>query len=641
MCGIAGLLDYKGGVSKKKALLLKALNSIRYRGPDDLNYLTSDNFFCGGTVRLSIEALSSGRQPISDGRFTIGFNGEIFNYQFLISKYKLNSFNIDSEISFLLHAWKLKGEEIFKDLEGQFAIFIYDSQEQILTLVRDPFGIRPLFYTLSNDQVSFCSEVKGIFKLQNKNFPYDDVGIAQIAAFWTTVGNRTVFDGVHQVKRGHIATIKNGEVLQRSYWKEPLFTERDLNFLNESDLIDFFKTNIKNSVSQQIHGEVGHASYLSGGIDSSALAYFLKNEKKSEPLQAFSIAFENKEYDESYAQKEMADFLGINCQSLLIRNKDISLNFSLALNHAETILFRTAPIPLYLLSKKVNKFGHKVVFSGEGADEILLGYDLFAENRIRRFWSRQENSIYRPALLSRLYSYLPQFKNSRYFSIIKDFYRLNLNESDNVFYSHLVRWAQFKQVSTFFNFKKNLEFLEEKILAELLDTLPVEFKDGSPDRRAQMIEFETLLQGYLLSSQGDRMSMANSIEGRYPFLGQTFVKNMARIKDNQKTKGIKSKSLFRTAMKDLLPASISQRPKVAYQAPEAKCFLSHKHKTPEAELLTKKAVSIDILNHKNLSNLELKISNEYSSERLGFRENMSYMMCLSTAHLNELKKKWK
>ena len=158
--------------------------------------------------------------------------------------------------------------------------------------------------------------------------------------------------------------------------------------------------------------------------------------------------------------------------------------------------------------------------------------------------------------------------------------------------------------------------------------------------RASKLELETLLHGYLLSSQGDRMSMANSVEGRYPFLGQKFVKDMAKILDSQKTIGIQSKSLFRKTMSNLLPASVTNRPKVAYQAPEAKSFLSSSYKTEESMFLNEVAPALDVLNHQNLKNLNEKISNEFSSDRLGFRENMAYIMSMSAAHLSDISKGW-
>ena len=404
--------------------------------------------------------------------------------------------------------------------------------------------------------------------------------------------------------------------------------------------MDFLYSSLESSIKMQCHGEVGYASYLSGGIDSSALSYFLKKLNPDKKLETFSITFDNKEYDESLAQKEAEKSLELNNTSININNHDISSNFRKVINHAETLLFRTGPVPLYLLSKKVNQMGQKVIFTGEGADEILLGYDLFAENRVRKFWSKNPSSNLRPKLLTKLYNYLPQFKNSRYFNIIKDFYSNSLLESDDLFYSHFVRWHQFQQVSSFFNFGISNKKLEENILNELMSQIPCDLKKTSLDRRAQILEFETLLSGYLLSSQGDRMTMANSVEGRYPFLSQKFVKDMSKISDNIKTLGIKSKSLFRDTMLKKIPSSITKRPKIAYQAPEAKCFLDNTFISDEAIFLNDTSKNLDLINHKNLLNLNEKITNKFSSDRLGFRENMAYIMCMSAAHLSDISKEW-
>ena len=640
MCGIAGAYRFGKHIRLDPDRLGAALKLISHRGPDDLRCLVVDDNFSAGAVRLSIEALENGAQPITIGNFTVGFNGEIFNYKELAKNYGFEGLAAASEVHFLLNAWQKKGSELFDELDGQFSIFIYDSLKEELVLARDPFGIRPLFYSFHNGGFYFCSEIKGIFKLASNDFAFDEVGISEIAMLWSTVNDRTVFENVKQIKRGHYATISTKGISQFSYYNDPLLSANRRNFSTKTEAAEFLKFSLEASVNSQIHGEVGYASYLSGGIDSSALAFFLSKKNKNSELNTFSINFENEEYDESVAQSIVNQALNVKNKSITISKSDIASNFRSTINHAETILFRTAPVPLYLLSKQVNKSGHKVVYTGEGADEILLGYDLFAEARIRRFWSRSPRSTWRPNLLKKLYNYLPQFKNTRYFSIVRDFYQGSISQTDNKFYSHLVRWSQFKQVASFFNFSRPISELEDEIFKDISSSLPKSFNHTSSDRKAQILEFETLLHGYLLSSQGDRMTMAHSVEGRYPFLGKEFVKNMAEINDYQKTIGVRSKDLFRDAMTGLLPSEIVSRPKVAYQSPEAKSFLSSSHMTEEAKFLNDVSGSNSFICKESLMALNGKITNEFSSERLGFRENMAYIMCMSLAQLADVKKSW-
>ena len=412
MCGIAGAYRFGKQFRLDPDRLGAALKLISYRGPDDLRCLVVDDNFSAGAVRLSIEALENGAQPITIGNFTVGFNGEIFNYKELAKNYGFVGLAAASEVHFLLNAWQKKGSELFDELDGQFSIFIYDSFKEELVLARDPFGIRPLFYSFHNGGFYFCSEIKGIFKLTSNNFAFDEVGISEIAMLWSTVNDRTVFENVKQIKRGHYATISTKGISQFSYYNDPLLSANRRNFSTKTEAAEFLKFSLEASVNSQIHGEVGYASYLSGGIDSSALAFFLSKKNKNSELNTFSINFESEEYDESDAQSIVNQALNVKNKSITISKSDIASNFRSTINHAETILFRTAPVPLYLLSKLVNKSGHKVVYTGEGADEILLGYDLFAEARVRRFWSRSPRSTRRPNLLKKLYNYLPQFKNS-------------------------------------------------------------------------------------------------------------------------------------------------------------------------------------------------------------------------------------
>ncbi len=614
------------------------LDTIKHRGPDAINIATYGRFGFG-VARLSIEALLEGSQPIVDDRFILGFNGEIFNYKTIIKSENLNKHEINSEVKLLLFMWKKYKTNFVNYIKGQFSIFVYDKISEEIFLFRDRYGIRPLYYFKKNKEFYFCSEIKGIFKATRKHFSINETALAQVAMFWTTIGSETAFNGIKQLEPGSFLKWKNGEIEIKKYWKNPIFNDLILE-KNIINLKEYIFDSLKKSVSNQLHSEVGYASYLSGGIDSSALALIL-NQLSNKKLDTFSLSFEDKSYDEFDAQMQVSNYLGTNHHTLKIKNEDIPKNFSKVINHAETFLFRTAPVPMYMLSKEVNKKGHKVVFSGEGADEILLGYDLFFENRIRKFWSKYPNSLIRPNLLKKLYYYLPQFRNTRYFAILKDFYKSTLTEVNNVFYSHLVRWSQFNQVISHFNLSEDRKNLEEKLILNFCKSLPSDFNNLESDRKAQIIEIDTLLNNYLLSSQGDRMSMANSVETRVPFICEDFSEKIATIDRWNLSKGIKTKRLFRESMDKYLPKAIVERPKVAYQAPEAKSFLNHGYISNSAKELKESISNLSLIKSNSYLSLETKICNPYSSERLGFRENMSYILMQSYNNLSNCSNEWR
>ena len=600
MCGIVGYYS----ISENKNIIAKSgkkmLQMLLHRGPDQQNVINTENF-AGGVTRLAIESLKYGTQPLEDDRFIIGFNGEIFNYRELTEKYFPN-LSIDSEIRLLLELWKIKKKNFIQLLNGQFAIFIYDKKSNDIFLFRDPFGIRPIFFYKDKNKFVFGSEIKSIISVLNKKFEINENSIMQTSMFWTNLGNQTSVKDIYSLQPGYSLEKKKNELNINSYYKNPYFKikynkKKEIKENLEEELLNHITKSVKN----QIHGEVGHACYLSGGIDSSVIAYLLSKEISN--LETFSVEFDNEYYDESSSQKIMSKFLNSKHHSIKIKNGDIAKVFPSVINSTESILFRTAPAPMYLLSKLVNKLGHKVVFSGEGADEILYGYDIFFENRIRNFWRRSPNSKLRPKLLQKLYYYLPQFKNTRYFEILKDFYKITLNENNhNFFYSHLVRWSQFNYVSKFFNFS-NSDDLQEKMFLSINENMPSEFFDLNEDARTQYLEMNTLLSGYLLSSQGDRMTMANSVEGRYPFLDMNFVNFCSNINPKNLAPGIKSKNLFRNTFKDKIPKEIITRPKVAYQAPEAKSFLDHKFISKEAEEFIENISKTNQLNKKTLKTL--------------------------------------
>ena len=637
MCGISGIYSEKIKPKAISLLCKQMLELINHRGPDEKGII-SHQFFSCGVARLSIEAIHNGKQPIENDRYIIGFNGEIFNYKSLIQKYNFSNKIINCEIKLLLKLWELKHTKFVNEIKGQYAIFIFDKLNNEIYLFRDPYGIRPLFYYHEKNSLVFASEIKSIIRAVNNDFQVDVESLKQISMFWTNIGKQTSVKGISELEPGSCLVWKSGQVNSFKFYKEPLLEICNYKY-SKTDAEKSFFSHLNNSVEKQLHGEVGFAIYLSGGIDSAAIAYIL-SKKSEKPLDTFSISFQDGDYDESEAQKQISKFLGTRHSEIKIKNIDISNNFSKVIDHCETLLFRTAPVPLFLLSKHVRNSGHKVVYTGEGADEMLLGYDIFFENRIRKFWSKDINSKYRGELLRRLYHYLPQFKNSRYFKIAKDFYKKTLkNDDNNFFYSHLVRWSQLKQIASYFNLPSS-EILENKLIEKFKHTIPDDFSKVNGDVQAQYLEISTLLSNYLLSTQGDRMAMANSIESRYPYLDEDFVKYCSLIDPKIKAPIISSKKLLREAFKDKLPKNIISRPKVAYQAPEAKCFINNNFVSENVQNFIENMDKIDVINKKNFSNLIDKIKNPFSSKRLGFRENMAFIIGLSYFNLNNSIKKW-
>ena len=628
MCGIYGIFSKQKSKGELSYLSKNALNLTNYRGPDKTEIITRENFSCG-VNRLAIESLKFGSQPIEDERYIAGFNGEIFNYKDLINEFKLP--NIKSEIQLILSLWKEKKEDFISLVQGQFAIFIFDKLTEDIFLFRDPFGIRPVFYSTFESQFIFCSEIKGIVRTNLEEYYIDEKSIAQTCMFWTNIGKQTSFKNIFSLPAGqYLKWNLNKKILKRHYIF-PTFKKKINNFKDIS-----LKEMLEKAVENQIHGEVEYGCYLSGGIDSSILASLLSKEKK---IKTFSISFENEEYDESYFQNLMSKKINSEHYNLVINEKMISDNFQKTVYHAEALLFRTAPVPMYLLSKVVKENNIKVVYSGEGADEILFGYDIFFENRIRQFWRRNPSSLIRPQLLKKLYGYLPQFKNSRYFSILKDFYSSTL-EKESIFYSHLVRWSQFKHVSSFFNLSKENEN-EENILNDFKETLPKGYESLNDDEQNQYIETNTLLSNYLLSSQGDRMSMANSVEARFPFLDENLVSFAASIGSKQLAPNLDSKKMLKDNFKNIIPRAILDRPKIAYQAPEARSFVNETFTSKIVEDIIYNIDELPYINKKNFLNLISKLKDPYSSKRVGFRENMAFIITLSYFSLNKAVTDWK
>lgn len=584
MCGVAGIVDFKGGTNTPRKVEAM-LQSLSYRGPDESGIYNSP-FATIGNVRLSIIDLSTGQQPLSDtsGRFWIVFNGEIFNYKELREDLEKKgiSFKTSSDTEVLVQLYSLYGKECLHMLNGQFAVAIWDKLEQELFIARDRVGIRPLFYNVTNGALSFASEIKALFTLDHINRELDIQNLAQVFTFWTTITPNTPFRDIRELSPGHWLKYNRRGLETGRYWQLD-FNDR-LDGISFEDARDQFEELLSNAVRIRLRADVEVAAYLSGGIDSSATVSFIKN---LEPgiLNTFSIGFADKDFDESRYQEEAVRYLNTNHRSIVCTSEDIAINFPKIVWHTETPLTRTAPVPMLILSKLVRDNNIKVVITGEGSDEILAGYDIFREAIIRRFWASQPSSSLRPLLLKKIYPDIPHLRNASP-NILKMFFGYKLEETGNPFYSHLLRWNNSNHIKKHLSEPAKGSLNDYSPLDDLEKRLPDSFASWDPLAQAQWIETTVFMSGYLLSSQGDRMAMANSVEGRYPFLDYRVIEFASKLPPEFKLKGLNEKYLLKSMMKGRIPDSILKRPKQPYRAPISSVFISKKRPDYVQEMLS-------------------------------------------------------
>jgi asparagine synthase (glutamine-hydrolysing) len=346
---------------------------------------------------------------------------------------------------------------------------------------------------------------------------------------------------------------------------------------------------LTDAVRIRLRADVQVAAYLSGGLDSSATTALIKK-VAPETLQTFSIGFEDNEFDETPYQQEVSKYLGTRHTAFTCTRQDIGNYFPQVVWHSEIPILRTAPVPMFCLSKKVRENNIKVVITGEGADEMLAGYDIFKEGIIREFWSREPNSKYRPLLLQKLYPYLAQFqgKNKR---MLKFFFGYQLQDTASPFYSHVLRWRNTSNLQNFFSedLKSDLNGFDQ--YEEVKKMLPKDFDHYGMLNKSQWLESSIFMSSYLLSSQGDRVAMANSVEGRYPFLDYRVMEFAAKLPPDFKMHGLNEKFILKRMMDNRLPASVLKRPKQAYRAPIANSFLSSIAKEYVTDLLSERDIN--------------------------------------------------
>lgn len=630
MCGIAGYFQLYEKKPPDGQLLRNMINIIRYRGPDEFGAFLDDRCTLG-QARLSIIDLEGGSQPLcnEDETIWITFNGEIFNYIELRQELEKlgHRFRTKSDTEVIVHGYEEWGNGCLQKFNGQFAFAIYNRKVKTLFLARDRLGIRPIFYATHNGRFYFASEIKAILCDQTIPRKVDLRGLAEIFTWWTTAPPRTAFENINELAAGSFIEVKNGDIRTERYWRLD-FPESFDNKRSVESWAEELHALLVDAVRLRLRADVPVGAYLSGGLDSSAATSMIRHFTDTR-VETFSIAFHDKAYDESEYQNRMAAFLKTNHHQVKCSWNDIAENFPDVIWHTERPILRTAPTPLYMLSELVRANGFKVVMTGEGADEMFGGYDIFKETLIRKFWAKNPDSQWRPALLKKLYPTLP-LSGARAKFYLETFYKSGLSEIDRFYFSHIPRINTTTKIMDYFTGDVKASLDGYDAVPAFGKDLPGAFNRWHHLTRAQYLEAISLLSCYLLSSQGDRVSAANSVEGRYPFLDHRVAEFASSIPPWHKILGLKEKFILKKAMRSELPPEITERVKQPYMAPDSNSFTQADSPAYVDEIFSESAISRNgLFDPVYAARLKAKCA-RLSHAHLSFKDNMSFIGILST-----------
>ncbi|MBE9580865.1 MAG: asparagine synthase (glutamine-hydrolyzing) [Proteobacteria bacterium] len=637
MCGIAGIIDFTTS-TPDEALLRRMIGLLRHRGPD-ASGIYRDDIAGLAHARLSIIDLAGGNQPIhnEDQSVWIIFNGEIFNYPDLREELKSRGhrFYTRSDTEVLVHLYEDYGPEFLHHLNGQFGLALWDLGQKRLLLARDRLGIRPVFYFEKNGRLVFGSEIKSLFADSRIPRALDSQALSDIFTCWAPFGTLTAFEGVRQLLPGHYALFSSSGMNIRPYW-QPSFSASHSRIRSLAEWTEELSELLCDAARIRLRADVPVGAYLSGGLDSTYISSLVKRSFNNR-LCTFSVGFTDDRFDETPFQERAIEAIQTDHQVVQCSEKDIGEVFPKVIWHTETPILRTAPAPLFMLSGLVRENDFKVVLTGEGADEVFAGYNIFKEDKVRRFWARRPDSKLRPMLLQKLYPYIFSQGDGRARAFLESFFRKNLTQVDSPAYSHLIRWYNTSLLKAFFS-----DALREKTAKEhefqerFISTLPTDFMNWDPLSRAQYTEMTIFLSNYLLSSQGDRMAMAHSVEGRFPFLDHRVVEFASTIPPQYRLNGLDEKFILKQVARDLIPSKLWQRPKQPYRAPISRCFFCTDPPDYVEELLSESAIRrAGYFHPQKVSRLIAKCEKQ-EGHLVSERENMALAGILSTQLLDHM-----
>jgi asparagine synthase (glutamine-hydrolysing) len=571
MCGIAGIVDLAGGRTVDDDVIRRMTQAIIHRGPDEDGYFQRPGLALGSR-RLSIVGLADGQQPVAneDRTVFVVFNGEFFDYPERQAELRSRGHRLithcDTEI--IPHFWEDFQEGMFEHLRGQFAFALWDDRRRCLVLARDRFGICPLYWTRQGDWLLFASEIKALLASGMVPARADLRGIDHIFTFAAMPGPITCFEGIQLLPAGHYLMVRPGnssgiapDITERAYWKMdfPDQGEEDPGE-NARALVDRFEHLMLEAVEKRLRADVPVGSYLSGGVDSSVIAA-LACHVKGPAINTYTVRVDAPELDELDAASLVARHIGTKAPIVQeFRAEDALKTYPRLIHAAEAPVIDTSCAALLLLAQRVHGCGQKVVLTGEGADEWLIGYPWYKLAKIFGFLDVVPGLPLSARLLRGYFKLtrVPQFPAARRREVEESIGGPNawIDAFGLLALSKLRFYAEpLREISLKHNPWTDLQMPLDRA------------KRWHPLNRGVWVAARVTLAGHLLQAKGDRVAMHSSVEVRYPFLDEDVFSFLASLDPRWKLHGFRDKHLLRLLAERWVPPSVYRRRKVIFRAP--------------------------------------------------------------------------
>lgn len=578
MCGIVGILRMGDKSLPEPNVVRRMMSAIDYRGPDDSGEFRSDDVHLG-VVRLAIVDPKEGNQPVTNCNDDVVavYNGETYNHHALRRNLVRNGHSMSSQCDSetIPHLYEEHGVDLVEKLRGMFAFALWDASEKRLLLARDRMGIKPLYYAVCGDHLVFASEIKAILLSGLVEPEIDTDSVDDVFSMSYPCAPRTMFRGVYELLPAHVLTVGAGrrDIATKRYWRSPVPHAGEHAKLSKNEAAEELRSMLRLRVYEHTMADVPVAAYLSGGLDSSAICSLIKDVSGDAPT-TFSVAFDSPEHDEYAAAKEMANYLGSE-NHVLRCDQSMAGDLERMVWHTEMPLQFPLALPMMRLSELARSQRYPVVLSGEGADEIMGGYDCFRGDKMRRIFDRPGLRFLRPALYKQLYKWLEMPKGTVDVMLAN---QLKTAQTEKQWGGIVPPWYD---VWTTIGIDRQQLLGSSGRKVRPADEAPEGFANLLPDDLSKLhpldaaisLEQATRLPSWILLI-ADRAAMANSVETRVPLLDHEIVEFVASLPPSMKMQGLQEKAILRKATTRMMPPSLNSRRKRPFYTPIHEWFFS-------------------------------------------------------------------